>query len=162
MVKIDVVSEEYKIAATEVLDIIEHLSLNATNKIPLQLLEFFKEVSMEDYKPEFDYSDGLEKINFTPKTKALLAMIYRNYLCSEEERKEFDKKLFENEEKYQQELREKYNPDNIFKKEEEGYLNIQENPKEENNPNTALIEYKEKKWYHKIFEKIASLFKKSD
>ena len=73
MVKIDVVSEEYKIAATEVLDIVEHLSLNATNKIPLQLLEFFKEVSVEDYKPEFDYSGGLEKINFTPKTKALLA-----------------------------------------------------------------------------------------
>ena len=157
MVKIDVVSEEYKIAATEVLDIVEHLSLNATNKIPLQLLEFFKEVSMEDYKPEFDYSSGLEKINFTPKTKALLAMIYRNYLCSEEERKEFDRKLFENEEKYQQELREKYNPDKIFQNPE-----TEENAKEENNPNTALIEYQEKKWYHKIFEKIASLFKKSD
>lgn len=157
MVKIDVVSEEYKIAATEVLDIVEHLSLNATNKIPLQLLEFFKEVSMEDYKPEFDYSGGLEKINFTPKTKALLAMIYRNYLCSEEERKEFDRKLFENEEKYQQELREKYNPDKIFQNPEP-----EANAKEENNPNTALIEYKEKKWYHKIFEKIASLFKKSD
>lgn len=155
MVKIDVVSEEYKIAATEVLDIVEHLSLNATNKIPLQLLDFFKDVSMEDYKPEFDYSDGLEKINFTPKTKALLAMIYRNYLCSEEERKEFDRKLFENEEKYQQELREKYNPDKIFQNSE-----LEENAKEENNQNTALIEYKEKKWYHKIFEKIRQLFLK--
>lgn len=144
MVKVDVVSDDYRIAATEILDIIEHLSLNATNKIPLQLLEFFKEVSMKDYKPKFDYSQGLEKISFTPKTKALLAMIYRNYLCSEEERKEFDKKLFENEEKYQQELREKYNPDNIFKNEE--VSNIEENPKEENNQNTALIEYKEKKW----------------
>lgn len=153
MVKIDVVSEEYKIAATEVLDIIEHLSLNATNKIPMQLLEFFKEVSMQDYKPQFDYSGGLEKINFTPKTKALLAMIYRNYLCSEEERKEFDQKLFENEEKYQQELREKYNPDKIFQNPE-----LEENAKEENNQNTALIEYKEKKWYHKIFEKIRQLF----
>ncbi len=158
MVKVDVVSDDYRIAATEILDIIEHLSLNATNKIPLQLLEFFKEVSMKDYKPKFDYSQGLEKISFTPKTKALLAMIYRNYLCSEEERKEFDKKLFENEEKYQQELREKYNPDNIFKNEE--VSNIEENSKEENNQNTALIEYKEKKWYHKIFEKLVSLFKK--
>lgn len=157
MVKIDVVSEEYKIAATEILDIIEHLSLNATNKIPLQLLEFFKEVSREDYKPEFDYSGGLEKINFTPKTKALLAMIYRNYLCSEEERKEFDKKLFQNEEKYQQELREKYNPDKIFKNPEP-----EENQKKENNQGTALIEYKEKKWYHKIFEKIRQLFSKND
>lgn len=155
MVKIDVVSEEYKIAATEVLDIIEHLSLNATNKIPMQLLEFFKEVSLQDYKPQFDYSGGLEKINFTPKTKALLAMIYRNYLCSEEERKELDQKLFENEEKYQQELREKYNPDKIFQNSE-----LEENAKEENNQNTALIEYKEKKWYHKIFEKIRQLFLK--
>ena len=71
--------------------------------------------------------------------------------------KEFDRKLFENEEKYQQELREKYNPDKIFQNPEP-----EANAKEENNPNAALIEYKEKKWYHKIFEKIASLFKKSD
>lgn len=153
MLKIDVISEDYRIAATEVLDIIEHLSLNATNKIPLQLLEFFKEVSLQDYKPEFDYFGSLEKINFTPKTKALLAMIYRNYLCSEEERKEIDQKLFENEEKYQKELREKYNPEYLFEK-------TGENQKEENNQNLKLIEYKERKWYHKIFEKIISLFKK--
>lgn len=159
MVKIDVVSDDYRIAATEILDIIEHLSLNATNKIPLQLLEFFKEVSMKNYKPEFDYSQGLEKISFTPKTKALLAMIYRNYLCSEEERKELDKKLFENEQKYQQELREKYNPGNIFKNTQEVSV-VQENQKEENNQNTALIECKEKKWYHRFFEKLVGLFKK--
>lgn len=160
MVKIDVVSEDYRIAATEVLDMIEHFSLNATNRIPLQLLEFFKEVSIEDYKPEFDYSVGLEKINFSPKTKALLAMIYRNYLCSEEECKEFDQKIFGNEEKYQQELREKYNPDNIFKNtKKQQALQAKKNEKEENDQTMELIEYKEK-WYHKILKKFLMFFKK--
>ena len=111
-----IVSQEYSIAATEILDIFNYLPKEMSEKIPHQLLEFFSEVSQKDYKPEFDYSKGLETINFTPKTKALLAMIYRNYLCSEEERKEFAQKLFENEQKYQQELREKYNPDHIFEK----------------------------------------------
>lgn len=148
------VSKEYSIAATEILDILNYLPKELSDKIPHQLLEFFKEVSMEGYKPQFNYSGGFEKINFTPKTKALLAMIYRNYLCSEEERKEFDKKLFGNEEKYQQELREKYNPTDIFK-------DSKEKQKQENNQNTALIEYKEKKWYHKFFEYIRKMLRKN-
>ena len=74
---------------------------------------------MEDYKPQFDYSQGIDKIGFSDKTRALLAMIYRNYLCSEQEKKEFEKTLFENEEKFQKKLREKYNPDAIFQRNSE-------------------------------------------
>lgn len=80
-------------------------------------------------------------------------MLYRNYFCSEEERQEIDQKLQENEEKYQQQLREKYNPDRIFN-------NKIMNEKEKHNQPIQLIEYKERKWYHKIFEKIASILKK--
>ena len=134
-----IVDEEYKIAATEVLDILEYLPKNTVNKIPSKFKEFLKANSIVDYKPNFDYSKGLDKIQLTHKTKLLLAMIYQNYICSEEEKNKYNKILQENEEKYQNELREKYNPDNIFKKRDK----IDTNMNEDKETNTYMIEYKE-------------------
>ena len=150
--KNNIVSREYSIAATEILDVLEHLPKRIVGKIPTKFMEFLKSVSDSDYEVKIDYSKGLDKIELQDKSKALLAMIYRNYLCTEQERKEFDEILLENERKYQEELRRKYNPDNIFKKEEEK-IEVLEG-------NTQLIEYKESKWYHKILDKIKKFFKK--
>lgn len=135
------VSEEYKIATTEVLSILEYLPQNEVDKIPNKFKEFLKENSLSAYKPSFDYFQGLDKIELKYKTKLLLAMIYRNYICSEEERLEYDKILYQNEEYYQRRLREKYNPDDIFKKaDKQESITIE---LAEDNSNTALIEYKE-------------------
>ena len=64
----------------------------------------------------------------------------------------FKKHLTENELKYQEELKEKYNPNNLFK-------NIREktNVKMEY---TEMIEYKKSKWYKNIFSKILNIFRK--
>lgn len=135
------ISSEYKIAATEVLSILDYLPKYEVDKIPNKFKEFLKENSNSDYTPNFDYSLGLDKIELNHKTKLLLAMIYRNYICSEEQKLEYDKLLNENEEKYQSFIREKYNPDDIFKK-----VNKAKNTDvemSENNTNTALVEYKE-------------------
>lgn len=132
------VSEEYKIAATEALSILEYLPQIEVDKIPNKFKEFLKANSLSTYKPNFDYSLGLDKIELKDKTKFLLAMIYRNYICSEEERLEYDKILCQNEENYQKYLREEYNPDDIFKKQENVTMELSEDTS-----NTALIEYKE-------------------
>ena len=134
-------SEEYKIATTEVLSILEYLPQSDVDKIPNKFKEFLKENSLPTYKPNFDYSLGLDKIKLKHKTKLLLAMIYMNYICSEEEKLEYNKTLCHNEETYQKYLREKYNPDNIFKKTDIQESNTVEIVKD--NSNTALIEYKE-------------------
>lgn len=68
------VSEEYKIATTEVLSILEYLPQNEVDKIPNKFKEFLKENSLSAYKPSFDYSQGLDKIELKYKTKLLLAM----------------------------------------------------------------------------------------
>jgi len=135
------ISEEYKIATTEVLSILEYLPQTEADKIPNKFKEFLKENSISDYNPNFDFSIGLDKIELKRKTKLLLAMIYKNYLCSEEERLEYNKILYQNEETYQKCLREKYSPDNIFKKADK-QESIDLKPSE-NNCNIALIEYKE-------------------
>lgn len=140
MVKEIKLSEEYRIAATEVLSILEYLPKSDVNKIPNKFKEFLKDNSNPDYNPNFNYSLGLDNIKLNHKTKLLLAMIYRNYICSKEEKIEYDKLLYKNEEEYQKSLREKYNPDNIFikiTKDDEVNIEISEN-----NTNTALIKYK--------------------
>ena len=84
MKDVSVPSEEYKIATTEVLSILEYLPQREVAKIPNKFKEFLKKNSFFDYKPNFDYSLGLDKIELKHKTKLLLAMIYRNYICSKE------------------------------------------------------------------------------
>lgn len=142
---------EYDIAVTEVLDILNYLPESMTSNIPNEFMNFLYDHKIQNYKPEFDYSLGIKNLNLRRKTKALLAMIYRNYICSEDERKLYDKKLYANEEVYQKELQEKYSADKIF-----------ENNNTQNNTDIPkdLVIISEKKWYTKIFEKIISFFKK--
>ena len=68
-------------------------------------------------------------------TKAILALIYRDYIVSKKEREELIKKEQEEVEK-EEKLREKYNPDNVFKKKEKAEI------QEETN-NMQLVEIKE-------------------
>ena len=78
-------------------------------------------------------------------------MICFNYWCDTPDKKQqFINIINKNEKEYQDQLRIKYNYDDIFKKE------IKEDmPKEENN----LIFYEEEKWYKKLFNKIKDIFK---
>ena len=89
--------------------------------------KFLKDVESKEYIPNIDPYKELDKQDIKPKTKTLLTIIYRNYWCNEQERVELDKKLIENDKKYEQELREKYNPDDIFKKREKTSTNVQKN-----------------------------------
>ena len=60
------------------------------------------------------------------------------------------KKFYENDQKYQEELRQKYNPDNIFSKKNKNIIEIEDNK-------TQLIEYKET-IFRRILNKIKALF----
>ena len=140
---------DYRIATTEVLCILEYLPNDIKENIPTNFLNFLNAQSLTDYKAKFDYSQGLDKIELRSKTKALLAMIYRNYICTEKERAEYDEILEKNEKAYQNELKAKYNSDNLFKKE-----------RNENNytsEEVQLVEYKES-FFTKIIYMIKKLF----
>ena len=140
---------EYRIATTEVLCILEYLPKEMKENIPANFLKFLNEQSLPDYKPNFDYSQGLDNIKLRNKTKALLAMIYRNYISTEKERAEYDEILDKNEKVYQNELKEKYNSDNLFKKER--------NKNNFTSDEVQLVEYKES-FFTKIFNMIKKLF----
>lgn len=63
----------------------------------------------------------------------------------------------ENDKKIEAEMRERYNPDNLFKKKEK---EKEEQNNEVKQENTELIEYKEQNIFKKILNKIMKFFKK--
>ena len=145
---------EYRIAATEVVYILDYFSEEFKANIPTNFLKFLNEQAIPEYNPNFDFSHGLDRLELRNKTKTLLAMIYRNYICSEKEKIEYEKNLKQNENTYQVELREKYNPDNIFQKDKKEY-NTLNNERD----TVQLVKYKESKlikfinWFKKLFNR---------
>ena len=145
---------EYRIAANEVVYILDYFSEEFKANIPTNFLKFLNEQAIPEYNPNFDFSHGLDRLELRNKTKTLLAMIYRNYICSEKEKIEYEKILKQNENTYQVELREKYNPDNIYKKKKKEY-NTLNNERD----TVQLVKYKESKlikfinWFKKLFNR---------
>lgn len=144
-------TNEYSVAITEVLYILKYLPKDMTANIPTNFLKYLNENSIPDYKPDFDLSKGLDNVRLKHKTKILLAIIYRNYICSEQERLDYDKILLQNENEYQIKLKEKYNTDNIFK-ETKTEKNISDN-------NNELVIYK-KSYFTRIKDFIKKIFHK--
>ena len=120
------VTKEFAEAITEINKIFSYLPIEYVEKIPIKLRKFFKDIESKEYIPNIDPYKQLYEQDIKPKTKTLLTIIYRNYWCNEQERAELDKKLIENDKKYEEELREKYNPDDIFKKREKTSTTVQE------------------------------------
>lgn len=153
------VTKEFAEASAEINEILKYMPDEELKKIPSKLREFFKEVSSKDYVTNINPDLPLDKQQIKEKTKDIIALIYRNYWCSEEERKELDQKLIENDRKFEEELREKYNPDNIFKN------NVTTTKKEESEVKEekieqSLVPQETGKWYQRFLDMVKRWFKK--
>lgn len=143
----------YSEAATEVLTILEHTEIEEVNKIPKNFIKFLKENSSKTYKPDFDFSKPINELNLKQKTQSILAIIYLKYWANEEEKKAFKKRINENEEKYQQELKKQYSTDNLFKT-KKGIIENFENQTQKN----LLPEVKKENFIQKIINKMKKIF----
>lgn len=144
----------YSEAATEVLTILEHTEIEEVNKIPKNFIKFLKENSSKTYKPDFDFSKPINELNLKQKTQSILAIIYLKYWANEEEKKAFKKRIKENEEKYQQELKKQYSTDNLFKT-KKGIIENFENQTQKN----LLPEVKKENFIQKIINKMKKIFR---
>ncbi|MGN1299233.1 MAG: hypothetical protein ACI4UE_04555 [Candidatus Scatovivens sp.] len=138
-------------AYTEVLEIIKYLPKEEFEKIPKEKIEFYKQNRDKEYKFNFDISKPLEEQNFLKETNAIIVTLFRDYFATEIQKEKLQKILLINEQKYQEDLRKKYNPDDIFKKQEKNY--------QEQKANTQLVEVKEENVIQKIFRKIINWIK---
>lgn len=111
------VSVEYSEAAVEVLDILSHMEQEYIEKIPEKFINFLKENKSEKYVSNLDHSKIISEMNLKPKTEAILGLIYMKYWANEQERIEFKNKIEENERIFREQMKEKYNQENLFNKE---------------------------------------------
>ena len=141
--------EIYK-AFAEVDDIISHSDILIQEKIPNKFKQILKNKKDKKYNVQIDYNKNIAEQRLLPSTKKLIALIYRDYLCSVSEKQ----LLKENNEALLKEKSEKYDISKIFKdKQVVKYI--------EEEQTTALTLVKEKNVFQKIFEKLINLFKKN-
>ena len=145
--------EDIKMAYCEVDIILGQMEEEYVNKVPSELRKLFKEQKRMDYSPEIKADIPLADQNLMRKTIAILAMLNLNYWCEDEKEKQDLIQMYsENDKKREAELREKYNPDNLFKKKD---IEV-----EENTESMELIECKKENFFKIILRKIFSIFKK--
>lgn len=144
--------DNYPKALKEVFVILENSELNVKEKIPKGFKTFIENNMDNEYKPNINFENSHWEDTILEETQQILAIIYRDYLVSKEEREILLKEESEEEKRIEKELREKYNTDNVFKKKEK---NIEKNIEE-----ISLTKTEKITWYKKIINKIMSMFKK--
>ena len=137
-------SDKTKKVYSEVYAFLNIISEEDRNKVPKKLKEMIEEEREKEYTPSYTFEIPIEEQEISDEAIAMIALIHLNYWCEDE-----------NEKKYQEELREKYNPDNLFKNKKY----TEEQPAEEQTNSVAMVEYKEtifsklKEWFRNLFNK---------
>lgn len=140
--------EKYTKAFKEIYIILNRASSEELDKIPKSFIEFIEKNMDVNHNPKIEFNENFEN-SVLEETLLLLALIYRDYLISKEERSI----LLKNEEDKLEELKESYNIENLFNKRK------QHNEEHRGNVEQQLIVIKEEKWYKKILNKILQIFK---
>lgn len=86
---------------SEVYDIIFHMENELFNKIPKSFINIIEQNRDEKYETKIDYSKSINDQELQRGTRVILSLIYRDYLCSEKQRKiliEKDEKELKDEE----------------------------------------------------------------
>ena len=142
---------EYRQSLKEFNIILNLMGQDYINKLPNKLLSFIQNNMDDSYISDINVNTPLNEQVLKDDTKVLLSLIYRNYWCDEETKKELLEEDAYIEQEHEKEKYEKYNPDNVFKNKTQNI--ISEEPIAEN---TSLVEYKES-----IFVKIVNWFKRN-
>lgn len=138
------VNIEHKIAYSEVLEILKYISKEEFNKVPQDMLEMFKANAINNNEFVYNPRKTLQEQNVSETARTIIAILFRDYWATENQKEKILKKQNYDREKIKEEM---YN-NNILKKH-----NTQQNEAYIKNE-VAMIEYKES-----IFTKIKNWFK---
>lgn len=146
---------EYSEAAVEVLDILNHTNKEDVARIPQSFIKFLTNISSKSYKVKFNHEQPINGLNLKKQTRELLGFIYITWWCDKEEREKY-KKLIQESNIKNEEIKEKYNVNDIFKnkKEKQEHKIIQN----ENVMKTSIVEYKKENIFKRVLNKILSFF----
>lgn len=135
-----------KEAYSEVYAILNLMSWNLINKIPEKIWENIDNKRDKDKVIEIN---NIEEYQTSEQANKLLAVIYKDYFATNEEKEVIQAKEKILYQKEQDELHEKFNPDNLFKNRETKIETVENS--------VAMVEYKEtiltkiKNWFKRTF-----------
>ena len=95
--------------AKEVVSILDYVDYELIKKIPIKFLDYLKNTAKDSNKEvDIDLNKSLLEQNISEESKDLIALIYYNYLVSEEEKRKVLKTWENNEKIYQGNLENEY------------------------------------------------------
>lgn len=145
----------YQEAFVEVEQILKIIPLELSNKIPMK----FRKIIIENQAPDYKViiQEPLEQQKLKKETLVILGLIYRDFLCDEEERNRLKQEDVAELNRIQKELEKQYDINNVFEKRKAKNA-TQEEVEQENS--TSLTLYEEPGFLKRIFNLIKGIFKK--
>lgn len=140
---------------SEVYAILNMLGKEYIDKLPKDIYNIIKEEKSTEYNPVYETTVALDKQDVKKETISIIAFLHLNYWCNEEEKIKLRELFDENEDKYQEELKQQEEQE-VEQEDEE----IQEdnNEIEIGKEFLSMIVYKEENFAQRIFNKIRKLF----
>jgi len=140
-----VLSLEDRQSFSDISIIIKMMSPYMQSRISDKFIQFIEENKDKSYQSLIDNTLPLESQELSPNTKTVLALIYRDYLCSEDERQNFILKQFEKQKRIEEEKKAKYE------------INFKNN-QNTNQDLTSIIEFKKINIFTKLLNALKKFF----
>ena len=145
----------YQEAFVEVEEILKIMPVELSKKIPMK----FRKIIIENQAPDYKViiQEPLEQQKLKKETLVILGLIYRDFLCDEQERKELKIQDAQELEKIEKELQQKYDIQNVFDARKE---NRKKQEESEDDYSTSLTVYEKPTFLKRLFNIIKGIFKK--
>lgn len=140
---------------SEVYAILNMLGKEYINKLPNDIYNIIKEEKSLEYNPVYATTVALDKQDVKKETISIIAFLHLNYWCNEEEKIKLRELFDENEDKYQEELKQQEEQE-VEQEDEE--IQDDNNEIEIGKEFLSMIVYKEENFAQRIFNKIRKLF----
>jgi hypothetical protein len=107
--------DTYEKAYTEVIELLKFFPKESVEKIPKEKLKLYIDKMDKTYNYKVDKTKSFEQQQMSEKTKAIFANIFRDYWATDYQRERIKAKEQYDKERIEEEKRNKYNPNVIFK-----------------------------------------------
>lgn len=151
---------QYANAYTEVLDILKYISKEDYEKIPKSKIKVFEENSNKNYNFIYDENKTLDEQNVSEITKVIIAILFRDYWATKEQRYIIIKKQQEIKDQKQKELMAKFEQNKNISEKDLKKVNVASDLDIDIDyaRGTNLETYKEENIFKRIISKIREIF----
>jgi hypothetical protein len=151
---------QYANAYTEVLDILKYISKEDYEKIPKSKIKVFEENSNKNYHFTYDENKTLDEQNVSEIAKMIIAILYRDYWATKEQRYIIIKKQREAREEQERQIRERIEQNRQIKEDDIKTIDVSTDLDLDYNYNqgTSLEIYRKDNILKKIIGKIKDFF----